>query len=57
VGDVEDRCSALSKLGDDSIQPLHFRLGQRAGRLIHDQHLAIGAYRFGDLHQLLIADS
>src|SRR5205823_695489 len=50
--DVEDGHPARLEAGDDPEQPVDLRWGQRRGRLVEDQHLALGGERFGDLQQL-----
>ena len=42
---------------DDAEQPGDLRLGQRAGRLVHDQDFGLERQRLGDFDQLLIADA
>src|ERR1044072_1964717 len=56
VRDIEDRHAALSQPVDHAIQPADLRLGESAGRFIHNQNIALQRQSFGNLDELLIAD-
>jgi len=54
---MDDADSLIAQLADSAKQLVDLRLGQRRGRLIHDQHLGVERERLGDLHHLLLGDS
>ncbi len=57
VRDVDNGDATALKLGDNVKQHPHFRLAQRAGGLVHNQHPGVFGERTGDLHQLLMTNS
>ena len=57
VADVDDGDAAVPQQPDDIEQPLDIVLGQRRGRLVHDQDAGIVGKRLGDLDPLAIADA
>ena len=56
VGDEHDGDAVLAQPVHDRHQPLHLGLGQRRGRLVHDDEAALQRQRAGDLDQLLLGD-
>ncbi len=56
VADVDDADAARPQRAHDREQPLHVMLGQRRGRLVHDQHAGVLRQRAQDLHALAVAD-
>ena len=56
VRDVDDADAAVAELADDAEQFLDLRLGERGGRLIHDEHFGVERQRLGDLDHLLLGD-
>ena len=57
VADVDDADALIPQIPNDAEQGLHLALGQRAGGLIQNQHLAVGRHRLGDFHQLHLRDA
>ena len=56
VGDVDDALALGLQRPDDPEQMLDLALGQRRGRLIHDENVGIVGDRFGDLDHLPAGD-
>ena len=56
VADVDDADAALAQQADDAEQAHDVRLGQRRGRLVHDQDAGVLRERLGDLDPLPVAD-
>ena len=54
VGDEHDGDAVLAQPVHDRQQSLHLGLGQRRGRLVHDDQAALQRQRAGDLDQLLL---
>jgi hypothetical protein len=56
VGDVDDARALGFEGADDLEQMLDLALGQRGGRLVHDENVGIVADRLGDLDHLPVGD-
>ncbi len=54
MGNVNDTDTGCLQVADDLEQQARFLLGQRGGRLIHDQHFGIKRKRLGDFHHLAL---
>ena len=55
VRDVEDRDAPRQQPVDNAEQPLDFRFGERARRLVHDEDRRVLREGLGDFHKLLVA--
>ena len=56
VRDVDDRLAALAQLVDHPVEVGHLDLGDRRGRLVHDDDPRVKADRLGDLDHLGLSD-
>ena len=56
VGDVDDALALGLERADDLEEVLDLALGQRGGRLVHDENVGIVADRLGDLDHLPVGD-
>ena len=56
VRDVDDRDLLLLEPADDAEDELRLLLGQRGGRLVHDQDAGLAGERAGDLDDALLGD-
>ncbi len=54
--DIDDAAALRFQFVDHPEQRQRFGIGQRIGRLIHDDHLRLKAQDFGDFDHLLIAN-
>src|SRR5690606_18045789 len=53
--DVEDGDATTAQVRDDAVEPRYFRLGERAGWLVHDDDFSPQRKRLSDLDQLAVA--
>ncbi len=56
VGDVDDAFALRPQVADDLEQMRDLALGQRRGRLVHDQDVGFVGHRLGDLDHLPVGD-
>ena len=56
VRDINNGGALFTQLVHDQEQIVHLFVGQRGGRLIHDQHFGVEHQRFGYFQHLLMAD-
>ena len=56
MADVDDRHTFGAQLSDDVEETVRFAVGQRRGRLVHDQDPALVEERARDLDLLLFSD-
>ena len=56
MGDEDDAQPLIAQLADDREQGLDLGLGQRRGRLVHDDHARLHRQRARDLDHLLLGD-
>ncbi|ETN71543.1 hypothetical protein NECAME_19279, partial [Necator americanus] len=55
VADQHDAHAAFAQLPREREERVRLRVGERRGRLVHDQHPCFGHQRLGNFHQLLFA--
>ena len=56
VGDVDDADAMRLEIRDDRKEVIHFALGKRGSRLVHDQNVGFEGNCLGDLYDLPIGD-
>ena len=56
VADEEDRLPLALQLGDDRVELLHLLVGERRGRLVHDDDLGVDGERARDRDEVLARD-
>ncbi len=56
VGDIDDADAMRLEIRDDGEEVIHFALGKRGRRLIHDQNVGFERHRLGDLDDLPIGN-
>ena len=56
VGDVNDAYAFGFQVADDAEEMRDFLVGQRRGRLVHNQHIGFKRYCLGDLDHLAVGD-
>ena len=56
VGDMHHAHAFFAQLADHAEKLVDLRVGQRGGRLIHDQHAGIEGEGLGNFHHLLLGD-
>ena len=54
VRDVDDPVAPLTEVAGDAEQLVDLGVGERCGRLVHDQDVRVVGQRFRDLHHLLL---
>ena len=56
MGNEDDGRALIAQFAGDGVEVLALALGERGGRLVHDEYLRVHGQRLGDLHQLLLGD-
>ncbi len=57
VRNVDDGHAALLQVADDAEEPLRLTVGQRGGRLVHDEQVGLAAERLGDFDALALGEA